>query len=128
MARRYSFDHVQVLAKKNGEWVHGTVKRGTLNPEATYPTLDDAKKVPMVLISVKEFLKQRDADVEFSKDLFGFLGTEEVFVLNPPLEATEKEWEKYWNEKTNPTCAACSKKCKEGMFVSVMQCPTTLKK
>ena len=119
---KFNWDHVQVVRLKDGSYEYGVVsKGGEFKVLQRHKKFKDAEKA-YGLQAAKKWLSIRNFDKEYDAELYKVLSAREYWIVVPPIDPTDKEWDKYWWSTFNEKCMKCANSCKESVMVTLLSC------
>ena len=123
MAKKFTWDDVQIIVLQNKKYVYGSYSKGSMNSESEFTSLKSAQeKLPTNFIKPSQWLTTRGLDSSLDQDLFSTLKSKEIYILSPPIEPGAKMWDFHWFTHVAEKCNNCIKKCKESGFVTIQSC------
>lgn len=118
---KFTWNYVQVVRFKDGIYQFGYIIKNEFKIVKKYKTKEEIDQT-YGLQSSKKWLSIRNIDKSFDSSLYTILGAREYWIVVPPIEPSEKEWDKFWWSAFNEKCLKCIHSCKESFMVDVMFC------
>ena len=122
MAKKWNWNYTQVLYLSNGTYMFGSIEKGKVNLLKKFNKLSDAK-AELNLVDTKKWLRMRSLPLDHDKAMYDIIHCRDYWIVSPPVEPSDKEWEKHWWSFINEKCIKCIMGCKESGFVQILACP-----
>lgn len=123
MAKKWNWNFIQLVYLKDGEYHFASVEKGKPNILKKFNKLKDVK-AEMDLVEVKKWLRMRSLPLDLNDELYNVIHCRDYWIVSPPIEPSDKEWDKHWWSFINDKCAKCIMGCKESGFTTIISCPT----
>ena len=113
---------VPAVVKKDGKWFIGFLNGYKFIPSKEVNKLSDVKDVSdykgLITFLRTSGLDRDEADVILKKS-----GCESIYVLNKPIDLTEKQFEEFWWTDVFGKCKECINACKQSHMIKELVCP-----
>lgn len=114
-----------VVVKKKNKWYKGFLehdeKATSLAMNGQIKKLSDVKEVSQYK-GLKTYLKTSNSIKEYDK-IIERTGCQSIYVLDNPIDLTEKQMESYLWVEVNSVCKKCKKECKQSVYSTIFNCP-----
>jgi hypothetical protein len=115
------------VIKKGGKWLIGFIKpNGEFKMKGMITKLSDVKEMSNYM-TLKKFLKDKNAPEDFEKKVLKKLEAQSAYILDKPIGLTREEWEQWWWVEFHKLCKECQFECRQSHRVDIYDCPSLRK-
>ena len=114
------------VIKRRGKWLVGFIRpNGEFKMKGIITKLSDVKEMSNYM-TLKKFLKIKSegkAPENFHKEVLKKVDAQSIYVLDKPIDLTQKEWEQWWWAEFHKLCKRCQFECRQSHRVEIHSCP-----
>jgi len=110
-----------VVVKKDNKWYQGFIEDFNLTINKEIKKLSDIKNISEYK-GLITYIRTKGLDRDLANKLLKETNCESIYVLNKPIDLTEKQYESYIWSDYFPLCLKCKKNCKQSHIVKELYC------